>query len=294
MVFVKGHKPSEEMKRKMSESRKRTWANPELRKRMSDAHKGQIAWNKDIPASEESKQKHSVFMKEYYRTHKHPMKGKIFTTEQRMNVSVAQKKRFANPEENKKISETRKVRINEGKIKIWNKGKTGLYSEEYLKRMRESRNKPEAIKRSREQMIKRIEEGKYSKISHTLSERMLKDEIKRRDFKEGEDFIHQYNLYGIFVCDFCFPTQKVIIEVDGDFYHRNPIKYAGKKIYEKQRKSLLTDKRKEAYVKVIDNGSWTLLRFWESDIKKDVAGCVDKVVEVLKSKAMNKINSVNT
>src|SRR3989344_5077312 len=209
MVFVKGHKPSEEMKRKMSESRKRTWANPELRKRQ----------------------------KESYKTHKHPMKGKIFTTEQRMNVSVAQKKRFANPEENKKISETRKVRINEGKIKIWNKGKTGLYSEEYLKRMRESRNKPEAIKRSREQMIKRIEEGKYSKISHTLSERMLKDEIKRRDFKEGEDFIHQYNLYGIFVCDFCFPTQKVIIEVDGDFYHRNPIKYAGKKIYEKQRKS---------------------------------------------------------
>ena len=419
-----------EFRKRISQIRKKVMSNPEVRKKMSDAHKGQIAWNKGIPASEEAKQEHSLFMRNYYKTHKHPLLNKIYTDEQRKNISLAQKKRFSSPEERKRLSERQKGRTpwNKGKTGIyseefkkrvgdffrgkrlseehrkkisesqkgerhwtkykifseasrkkmsesakrawtnpdlkrkqsdvhkgqisnmkgkkhssesilkmqeahkgaiawnkglkgsipWNKGKTGIYSEEQLKRMSEIGKKlmsnpeyrkrigegvkkafstpeakkrlieihstPEAKAKSREQMIKNIQQGKYTKIRDTLPEKMIKHELIKKGYKEEIDFVHQYNLYNRFVCDFCFPKQKVLIEVNGDFYHANPIKYSGKNLHEIQKKSLLTDKRKEAYIKVIDNGSWTLITIWESDINANVAKCVDRIVEVLKSK----------
>jgi very-short-patch-repair endonuclease len=42
------------------------------------------------------------------------------------------------------------------------------------------------------------------------------------------------------------------------------------------------DKSKYAYLKKMDGGSWTVLRFWESDIKKDVGKCVDEIEKALK------------
>ena len=89
------------------------------------------------------------------------------------------------------------------------------------------------------------------------------------------------------MCDFCFPQKKIIIEVDGDFWHGNPDKFPDvTKLHKHQLKGIGRDKSKNAYISKIDNGSWTLLRFWESDIKKDVMKCVDKIEEVLKNKAV--------
>jgi len=282
--WTKYKKFSEESRNKMRESAKRAWLNPDLKKKQSEAHKGQISPRKGVKLNPEQVKKHQAFMKEYWKTHKNPMlgekggipwnKGKsgYLSQDQLKRMSEKQKDLMSNLEFRKRNGEA---------------VSKALSRPEAREKMIEIRNRPEVIANSRKQMIERIKKGKYSKISNTLPERMIKNELMERGYIEEKDFVHQYNLYETFVCDFCFPIQKVIIEVDGDFYHRNPIKYAGKKIYEKQRKSLLTDKRKEAYIKVIDNGSWTLLRFWESDIKKDVVGCVDKIVKVLKSKKIS-------
>jgi len=134
----KGSKMTEEHKRKLREARAILMANPEFRKRMSESHKGQVAWNKglkkekdsrmkkisehiiyiggfnrgkswnkgiktgqtpwnkgkhiqtntgrthfkkgqigwskDVPLSDERKKKHSEYMQEYYKIHKHPNK----------------------------------------------------------------------------------------------------------------------------------------------------------------------------------------------------------------------------
>lgn len=43
-----GRKYSDEAKRNMSESKKRNWQDPEYRKRMSEKHLGQKAWNKGL------------------------------------------------------------------------------------------------------------------------------------------------------------------------------------------------------------------------------------------------------
>jgi very-short-patch-repair endonuclease len=42
------------------------------------------------------------------------------------------------------------------------------------------------------------------------------------------------------------------------------------------------DKAKNAYIGKVDEGSWTLLRFWESEINKDVSAIVDKIEEKIK------------
>lgn len=65
--------------------------------------------------------------------------------------------------------------------------------------------------------------------------------------------------------DFYLPESNTIIEVDGDFWHCNPIKFPLPK-YESQKKNLIRDKEKEQWVK--DKG-YKLLRFWEDDINNN-------------------------
>jgi len=80
---------SEEAKRKISDSLKKAFANPELRKRMSEAHTG-------LPS---------------------PMKGKHLSEEEKKKISEAVKKAMVNPEIRRKISESRKGKTS------WMKGK---------------------------------------------------------------------------------------------------------------------------------------------------------------------------
>jgi len=53
------------------------------------------------------------------------------------------------------------------------------------------------------------------------------------------------------------------------------------KLHPHQVKGINRDKSKKAYITKVDNGSWTLLNFWESDIKKNVLKCVDKIEIIL-------------
>lgn len=87
------------------------------------------------------------------------------------------------------------------------------------------------------------------------------------------------------MCDFCFPKQKIVVEVYGDFWHANPKKYpVGSNLHKHQIKDINKDKAKEAYITKVDNNSWTYLVLWENDIKKDAIKCVDIIEEVLKKK----------
>jgi very-short-patch-repair endonuclease len=271
-----------EVKARLKEAQKKAMSNPELRKRMSELKKEQYAsggiqtwnkgkpwseeareemsrarkkgfeegriktWNKGKPMSEEIKKEHSEFMKDYFRTHKHPMLGK--------KQSDASKR---------KSSESHKGKPS------WNKGK------EF----------PQIVEYSRQKMLKLYESGAFPKQQNTKPEREIKAELIKRGYKEGTDFIHQYKFMNKFMCDFCFPQKKLVIEVDGDFWHANPEKYPeGSILHKHQLKDIGRDKSKTAYITKVDNGSWTLLRLWESDIKKDVAKCVDKIEEILKKK----------
>jgi DNA mismatch endonuclease (patch repair protein) len=74
----------------------------------------------------------------------------------------------------------------------------------------------------------------------------------------------QYQV-GQYFLDIAFPKQKTAIECDGDYWHNVP-------------KQIAKDKRKDAYLK---HKGWTVFRFWEHDILKDVEACVEQVLAYL-------------
>jgi len=107
-----------------------------------------------------------------------------------------------------KMKMTRLKRINEGKITVWNRGKTGIYSQETLQKIREARK----------QQIFPIKDTKI--------------EVRIQDFLESlniEFYTHKYisEITHSYQCDIFIPVQeginkKTIIECDGNYWHNYP------------------------------------------------------------------------
>lgn len=86
--------------------------------------------------------------------------------------------------------------------------------------------------------------------------------------------------------DIVLTRQKIAIFVDGDFWHArghqdNP---GGQVVANKEfwRKKLARNvERDKDITDELTELGWLVLRFWESDIKKDLAGCVKIIEEYL-------------
>ena len=84
--------------------------------------------------------------------------------------------------------------------------------------------------------------------------------------------------------DIVLTRQKIAIFVDGDFWHAHGHELcpgeqvASNKEYWVKHLSRNVERDKEVNDSLTQEG-WLVLRFWESDIKKDLNGCVKKVLE---------------
>jgi len=161
----------------------------------------------------------------------------------------------------------------------WIKGKH--HSEKSREKMREFRSTPEAKAEYRRKMLEQFKSGDFPKVENTKPERQVKEELLKRGYIEGKDFIHQYKFMNKFMCDFGFLKQKVVVEINGDYWHCNPKIYPYPK-NQQQIKGIRKDKAKEAYITTVDNHSWKYITLWENDIKKDVVKCVDVIEQALK------------
>lgn len=140
--------------------------------------------------------------------------------------------------------------------------------------------------RSRELIIERMKKGKFP-FFRTKIERMMFDEMNKRDFF----FTFQYGIHN-FICDFALPNQKIVIECDGDFWHANPLIYDRKnlgKLNKIQRDKIIRDQIKDEYLR---KNEWIVLRFFETDIKKDVVQCVNKIETKINWLAFKKAGDV--
>jgi very-short-patch-repair endonuclease len=68
------------------------------------------------------------------------------------------------------------------------------------------------------------------------------------------------------IYDFYIPSKNMMIEVDGDYWHANPLVYEGKELNKTQARNVKNDKYKN--VLAIGNG-FKLERVWEYDLKNN-------------------------
>lgn len=92
----------------------------------------------------------------------------------------------------------------------------------------------------------------------TAPEKKISALLKELDF----DFESQ-KILGDFIYDFYIPMYKLLIEVDGDYYHGHPDKYAINELNALQRRIKQNDIMKDKLARGLRYG---LLRFWECDI----------------------------
>lgn len=117
------------------------------------------------------------------------------------------------------------------------------------------------------------------------SETEIEQILRKALWHEGIRYRKNYNKL-IGKPDIVITKYKIAIFCDGDFWHgkdgcENIIasnkKYWSEKIKKNKERDL------ETTIALRDNG-WTVLRFWESDIKKHIAECVQEIKNCLLKK----------
>lgn len=94
------------------------------------------------------------------------------------------------------------------------------------------------------------------------------------------DYVNEYNCkyYSI---DNYLPAYNLAIEVMGDFWHCNPLKYTDDSIRDIQRKRIPKDKAKHTYIK--NKYRFEMLYLWEKDIYTNIDLCRLLIKEYLSS-----------
>jgi very-short-patch-repair endonuclease len=112
----------------------------------------------------------------------------------------------------------------------------------------------------------------YKQHSNTTIERRIKEFLIKNDIK----FEQQYRL-GNWSYDFFIP-KKILIEVDGDYWHANPKVF--NRLNATQLRNTHNDELKKAFA--IEKG-YILIRVWENDIKNRWKEVEDRILAVVKN-----------
>lgn len=221
-----------------------------------------------------------------------------------------------NTEKSKRNSaKTRKKRFKEGKIKIWNSGvKKGDGSEygKVIEKYSQLYTKENNPKRA-EKISKKLKGKKHTK-EHTENHRQAvlkawtpemrhkqrnvrmdylinnhkqyrskledyfeKDFLKKLKIEYERDFyVKEIKTF----YDFHILNTNILIETDGDFWHCNPNSNFNVPKYKCQIQNLKRDIEKNIWAK---KNNYKLLRFWESDIKSDRLGVIQRLITEIKS-----------
>ena len=119
-----------------------------------------------------------------------------------------------------------------------------------------------------------------SKIMSRIKSKNTSLELNFRKllWKNGlRGFRNHYKLPG--KPDIVFVSKKIVIFLDGDFWHGYNWKKLGRVPPRKywQEKIEKNIERAKKYNKLLKKEGWKVLRFWEHDIKKDVNKCIAQV-----------------
>ena len=138
--------------------------------------------------------------------------------------------------------------------------------------------------------------GRYTteqthKIMSAVHSKNTKPEMLLRRALWGRNFRYRVNCKSIIGHpDIAIKKYKIAVFVDGDFWHGNNWRIRGLSSLEAELKRYSPywqekikrnrERDLENTIRLRDEG-WTVLRFWESDIKNDVEVCVKKIIEAI-------------
>jgi very-short-patch-repair endonuclease len=187
----------------------------------------------------------------------------------------------------KKSGETRKTRFGSGELSQWNKGK--VYEGEELEKIRITAADPKRRAKISKALKGKPKSEEHKKILLETLARNRKEILKGNPSKLeytfasileslNVEFTHQYHVDG-FEYDFYVPSINTLIEIDGDYWHANPIKYTEDTLNNTQKKNLGLDKLKN---QLAESKGYKLIRFWENDIVNNRLACIEQLIGVLK------------
>ena len=130
-----------------------------------------------------------------------------------------------------------------------------------------------------------------NRSSGTQPERLLARELWRRGYR------YRKNVRTVPGSpDICFKSRKVAVFVDGEFWHgrnwqqeRQRIKSNRDFWYAKIERNMARDHRVNLRLR---NMGWTVLRFWENEVRKHLSECADKVEEAIRERQLQHLHRV--
>ncbi len=144
---------------------------------------------------------------------------------------------------------------------------------------------PEWREESRKRAVRILESGAISQIN-SKQQLIVNDILDRIGVKYTNEFGIKYYSIDNHLTDY-----NLFIEVMGDFWHCNPIRYSNIK-YHNQRESIRRDKAKATYVKKYFK--IPILYLWETDINKNPDMCKKLIMEFIsKNGLLANYNSFN-
>ena len=140
------------------------------------------------------------------------------------------------------------------------------YNREFSKKISKARiayykEHPEARIEQRERIIKAFKEGTYPKTK-TIPHNLICNILKQLKI----DFIEEYPT-GPFISDIFLTNYKVIIEIQGTYWHADKRYYDRNNLNRVQKSNIERDKEKQKFI--IENLNYKFIELWEDDIKKD-------------------------
>jgi G:T-mismatch repair DNA endonuclease (very short patch repair protein) len=168
-----------------------------------------------------------------------------------------------------KMSNTRKIRIKDGRIKT-RKG---------------AKMSPETIKKMREITKKRWRDGKFD-----YGNGIFRSKLEKRIFayikEKYIDAKHSFRIKGeTKIYDIYIPKINLIIEINGDYWHLNPKMY-GSNYFDKSRNVTSDEIRKKdkQKIEIAEKHKYKTLTLWEFDLKNKQK---EEILEIINDETCN-------
>ena len=252
--YNKGKSSGEDLRKKLSEVQKKRYAEGAVP--WNKGKKGvQTAWNKGIPASEESKRKNSLA----HKGKPSSRKGKKHTEASKRKMSKGVLKAYADG------------------FEVWNKGKP---MRESTRQKLIARYTPELREQKRKWRLGKVYPQHATDIEIIVHKLLKSKGIK---FEEQKEYIER----GLLITGQpdIFIEPNICIFCDGDFWHGwkylNGKRYddASKLNNEYFEKKIASDKKKTRQLK---EQGYVVRRFWGHDIKQKPESVLQEIIEAIK------------